>query len=577
MILNTKLLTGLALSVGLTLSACQPPGNTNYPPAPEPTPNTSASPTPLPSTTPTTMPTGTPTTMPTTMPTTPPVSGTEMHYAARLTGSQEVPAVDTTASGSARVYLNADKTVATVQVTTSGLSGPITGAHIHSGIAGANGDVVKSLDIQGNVLTATWRTNDNVTPLTADLINDLMNGGLYINVHTAANPNGEIRGQLNNTTDWVYPVYLSPEQEVPALISGATGTANVRIRADQSAIVIEGYAHNLSGDITGAHVHMAAAGINGDVIKPLIVDGNKFSITWSKTDAENPLTAERINDLLAGDLYLNVHTSANPNGEIRGQITANTLPTDTRAMSYFTTELTGGNEVPVVEGNGYGAVEMVLNGERDTVTLEARVSGLTGPITGAHIHKGAMGANGAVVKALTVNGDRISATWNRSDTEFPFSTSLLTDLLTGNLYVNVHTDANPDGEVRGQIMSTLNKVYTVQLEGSQEVPSVNTDALGTAWVMLSPDHRTITVKGLAHELSGDITGAHIHMAPVGLSGPVVKPLVVTGNTFAVTWTPNDTSNPLTPNAVKQLMDGSFYLNVHTAANPNGEIRGQIVE
>lgn len=572
-----KHLASLAICSTLLMTACQAPGNTNYPPAPEPTPNTSASPTPLPSTTPTTMPTGAPTTMPTTMPTTPPVSGTEMHYAARLTGSQEVPAVDTTASGSARVYLNADKTVATVQVTTSGLSGPITGAHIHSGIAGSNGDVVKNLDIQGNVLTATWRTNDNVTPLTDALINDLMNGGLYINVHTAAYPDGEIRGQLNNTTDWVYPVYLSPEQEVPALISGATGTANVRIRADQSAVVIEGYAHNLSGDITGAHVHMAAAGINGDVVKPLIVDGNKFSIIWSKTDAENPLTEEHINDLLAGDLYLNVHTSANPNGEIRGQITANTLPTDTRAMSYFTTELTGGNEVPVVEGNGYGAVEMILDGERDTVTLEARVSGLTGPITGAHIHRGAMDTNGAVVKALTVNGDRISATWNRSDTEFPFTTSLLTDLLTGNLYINVHTDANPDGEVRGQIMSTLNKVYTVQLEGSQEVPSVNTDALGTAWVMLSPDHRTITVKGLAHELSGDITGAHIHMAPAGLSGPVVKPLVVTGNTFAVTWTPNDTSNPLTPNAVKQLMDGSFYLNVHTAANPNGEIRGQIVE
>lgn len=572
-----KHLASLAISSTLLMTACQAPGNTNYPPAPEPTPNTSASPTPMPSVTPTTMPTTSPTTMPTTSPTMPPVTGNESRFSARLTGTQEVPAVATSATGSARVYLNAEKTVATVQVTTSGLSGPITGAHIHDGMAGANGDVVKALDIQGNVLTATWRTNDNVTPLTADLINDLMNGGLYINVHTAANPNGEIRGQINSTTDWLYPVYLSPEQEVPALNSGATGTAHVRLRADQSAVVIEGYAHNLSGDITGAHVHMAETGVNGNVVKPLTVDGNKFSITWSKTDAENPLTDELINDLMDGELYLNVHTSANPDGEIRGQITATTLPTDTRAMSYFTTELTGGNEVPVVEGDGYGTVEMMLDGERDTVTLEARISGLSGNITGAHIHQGEAGANGPVVKALTVEDNRLTATWNRSDTEFPFTTSLLNDLLTGKLYVNVHTAANPDGEIRGQIMSTLNKVYTVQLEGSQEVPTVNTDALGTARVMLSPDHRSITVKGIAHGLSGDITGAHIHMAPIGLSGAVVKPMVVTGNTFAVTWTPNDNNNPLTPNAVKQLMDGSFYLNVHTAANPNGEIRGQIVE
>lgn len=570
-----KHLASLAISSTLLMTACQAPGNTNYPPAPEPTPNTSATPTPMP--TPTMTPGVDPTPMPTMAPTTPPVSGSEMRYAARLTGSQEVPAVDTTASGSARVYLNADKTVATVQVTTSGLSGPITGAHIHNGIAGSNGDVVKALDIQGNVLTATWRTNDNVTPLTADLINDLMNGGLYINVHTAEHPNGEIRGQINGTTDWVYPVYLSSAQEVPALMSGSTGTANVRLKADQSAIMIEGYAHNLSGEITGAHVHMGGKDTNGDVVKPLIVDGNKFSITWSKTDAENPLTTDLINDLMAGDLYLNVHTPSHPNGEIRGQISTTEMPMDNRAMSYFTTELTGGNEVPVVEGNGYGAVEMVLDGERDTVTLEARVSGLTGPITGAHIHKGSASENGAVVKALTVNNDRITATWNRTDTEFPFTSTLLNDLLTGNLYVNVHTAANPNGEVRGQLMSTLNKVYTVQLEGSQEVPAVTGDAEATAWVMLSPDHRTITVKGLAHNLSGDITGAHIHMGPIGLSGPVVKPMVVTGNTFAVTWTPNDNAEPLTPGAVEQLMDGELYLNVHTAANPNGEVRGQIVE
>lgn len=375
----------------------------------------------------------------------------------------------------------------------------------------------------------------------------------------------------------VYPVYLSSEQEVPALITGATGTANVRVRSDQSSVVIEGYAHNLSGEITGAHVHTGAAGTNGSVVKPLTINANKFSITWSRTDAENPLTDALLAELMAGKLYLNVHTPSHPNGEIRGQVMTTQAPVDTRAMSYFTTELMGGNEVPVVLGNAYGGVELTLNGERDTVTLEAKVSGLSGPITGAHIHKGTSLVNGPVVKALTVNGNLISATWKRSDTEFPFTNTLLTDLLAGNLYMNVHTAANPGGEIRGQLMSTLNKVYTVQLQGSEEVPIVNTNAKATAWVMLSPDHSTITVKGMAHGLSGAITGAHIHTGPIGLSGPVTKTLVVTGNTFAVTWTPNDNAEPLTPSSVQQLLSGGLYLNVHTAANPNGEVRGQIVE
>ena len=557
-----------ALSLGLTLSACQPPANTNNPPAPQPTPSASSTPDTMPT------PTPAPTTSPTPEATPTPVAQTQTRFAASLTGSQEVPAVNTDARGSARVYLNPERTQVTVQVTTSGLTGPVTGAHIHSGIAGQNGDVVKALDIKGNVLTATWRTNDNVSPLQAAQIDSLLNGGLYINVHTAANPNGEIRGQITTTTDTVYPVYLSPEQEVPPVMTGATGTANVRVRADNSAVVVEGFAHNLTGEITGAHIHKAAAGANGDVVKPLTVTGNRYAITWTTNDAENPLTPELLADLMAGNLYINVHTSVNPSGEVRGQIMS-AAPTNFNAASHFTTELLAGNEVPPVTEDGFGAVELTLDGERDTVTVEAWVSGLTGPITGAHIHRGAPDANGPVVKGLQIDGNKLTATWNRTDTEFPFTTSLLTDLLTGGLYVNVHTDKHEGGEVRGQITSTLNRVYAIPLTGDQEVPRVNTDARSTALVMLAPDHQTITVKGLAHGLSGAITGAHIHMAPEGLSGPVVKPLTVTGTTFSVTWSTTDAAQPLVPSAVQKLMSGEYYINVHTQANPNGEVRGQI--
>lgn len=571
---SPKLFAAALLASALSLTACQPPNNTNNPPQPSatPTPAPSADPTPTPS--PTAEPSPTPT--PTSEPSTSPAPGDDVFFTAALTGSQEVPSVSTSASGSARLHLNPLQDTVTIQVTTSGLSGPITGAHLHSGIAGQNGPVVKGLQIRGDVVTGTWRENDNQMPLTDSLRNALLNGELYVNIHTAAHPDGEIRGQVTRTNDRVYAVYLSPDQEVPPVFSGASGAATVRVRPDRSAVTINGYAHDLSGGITGAHVHMGAQGSNGDVVKPLIVENNRFHITWSKNDAENPLTDELLEELEASGFYINVHTSRNPDGEIRGQIMP-TAALSVEAKSHFTSELLAQNEVPAVNEDGYGAVDVELDAERDTLTLEAKVPGLTGPITGAHIHTGAAGSNGAVVKALTVNGEMISGTWERNDTEFPFTEELLTDLLNGNLYVNVHTDAHPGGEIRGQLMSTQNEVYTVHLRGNQEVPAVNTDATGAARIMLSADRRSVMVNGRTHELSGPITGAHIHRAPVNLSGPIVKPLLVNGNDFSVNWTTTDTADPLLPSLISQLLNDELYINVHTNAHPNGEIRGQISE
>ncbi len=549
-----------------TVIACQPAPPVGTPPVP------SASPTPV--VTPTPRPTALPTPTPDLTPT--PVPGQERQFAAILTGSQEVPAVGGAGYGTSRIVLNKESNTVEISVVTSGLSGPITGAHIHAGIAGQNGDVVKPLAIRGNVVTGTWRLNDTVSPLTETTLAQLLNGELYVNIHTQANPGGEIRGQVTATQDELYPVYLSGDQEIPAVGGGAMGAALVRIGPGQSEVKIEGYANQLTSEIIGAHIHKGVKGANGAVVKALIVDNNKFSVTWKRSDATNPLTTELLADLRAGNLYLNVHTPTNPDGEVRGQVMAS-APLTVKADSMFVTELRGSSEVPAVNNDAYGVAELKLNGDRDEVMVEVTTSGLSGPITGAHIHKGPANANGAVVKPLTINGNRLSATWKMSDNPNPLTLTLLNDLLTGNLYLNAHTDANPGGEIRGQIMSTQNKIYSVLLEGNQEVPAVNTDAKGSAWVMISPDHSQVTVKGYAHGLSGVITGAHIHAGPLGLSGPVLKPLVVNGNVYELTWTATDAVEPLTEEKVKKLMNGEYYINVHTAANPNGEVRAQIVE
>jgi CHRD domain-containing protein len=108
----------------------------------------------------------------------------------KLSGSEEVPAVTTSASGSGTITVKDDKTVSG-SVKTSGVAG--TAAHIHMGPAGRNGPVIipltKSSD--GN----TWSVPAGAK-LTDAQYEAYKAGGLYVNVHSAANKGGEVRGQL---------------------------------------------------------------------------------------------------------------------------------------------------------------------------------------------------------------------------------------------------------------------------------------------------------------------------------------------------------------------------------------------
>ena len=109
----------------------------------------------------------------------------------------------------------------------------------------------------------------------------------------------------------------------------------------------------------------------------------------------------------------------------------------------------------------------------------------------------------------------------------------------------------------------------VMLDGKQEVPPVNTTATGSGTITVLMDHSvsgTVTTSGVAG------TAAHIHLAAKGANGPVIVPLNKTGdNTWAVP--PGIRFNDAQYEAYKL---GNLYVNVHSAANPGGEIRGQIM-
>lgn len=106
-----------------------------------------------------------------------------------LSGAEETPAVTTQATGHGSIVVNADKTVSG-SITTQGING--TAAHIHLGAPGQKGGPVITLAKGDN---GVWNVPAGST-LTDEQYASYLAGNLYINVHSADNKGGEIRGQL---------------------------------------------------------------------------------------------------------------------------------------------------------------------------------------------------------------------------------------------------------------------------------------------------------------------------------------------------------------------------------------------
>ena len=107
-----------------------------------------------------------------------------------LKGDHEVPAVKSKGTGSAMITVGDDGAISG-SVTTAGVKG--TAAHIHEGAAGKSGPVAIPLTKEGDTYSVPKGAK-----LTAAQLSSFKEGNLYVNVHTAANPDGELRAQLKN-------------------------------------------------------------------------------------------------------------------------------------------------------------------------------------------------------------------------------------------------------------------------------------------------------------------------------------------------------------------------------------------
>ena len=114
--------------------------------------------------------------------------------------------------------------------------------------------------------------------------------------------------------------------------------------------------------------------------------------------------------------------------------------------------------------------------------------------------------------------------------------------------------------------------YKATLDSKSEVPPNASTATGTADIDYDPASKKLSWKVTYSGLSGPPTAAHFHgPAEAGKNGGVAVPIP------NIATSPAEGSATLTDAQAADLTSGKYYVNIHTAANPGGEIRGQVMK
>lgn len=481
-----------------------------------------------------------------------------------LQGSQDT----VTSNGSGVVIVRYDKGTKTLKLygDYAGLTSAVADAHIHRGQPGFAGPVVIQLTF--SVPSDTTGSLTGTGTLTQVQEDSLLAGNMYVNVHSANHPNGELRAQLTAAT--AASIFLSARlqsaQETPPNPSLGKGSAYalVSVAADptKDSIFMTGNYTGLTGASTMAHIHTAPPDSAGPVLLPVHHSFAAAGVVHV-ADAVNPNAAAVI---VAGGSYVNVHTVLHGGGEIRGQLINNAT------AKYFTGELSGSNEAQPTTSKGRGVVIASYNPDLKTLQIAGDYQNLSDSIMRAYVVL--PGATPDTIQLVTTK-DSTGTLTNFGATIPDAAASALT---TGTAFVNVITGAFPNGEVRANLTATVGEtqVFAVKLTPGQEFAPNNTgSATGNALVLLEKATGKTYVTGAFQGFNSASTRAYIHGGAVGdSSGSFYLDVIhdyVPGKksgTFSGVGT-------VPTQAIDSMVNGLAFINIWSVGRPVGAIRGQL--
>lgn len=142
----------------------------------------------------------------------------------------------------------------------------------------------------------------------------------------------------------------------------------------------------------------------------------------------------------------------------------------------------------------------------------------------------------------------------------------LSKLFTISIFLLVMISCDDDNDSNSGPSITT---YTATINAANEIPTNNSTAKGTATLLFNNTTKVFTVT-VTHNVASP-TGGHIHKGAAGTNGAVIFPFTSLTSPFTYT------SAALTAEQEADLMANLYYVNLHTAAFPGGEIRGQLMK
>ncbi|MGF1526708.1 MAG: CHRD domain-containing protein [Candidatus Competibacterales bacterium] len=557
----------------------------------------------------------------------------QTYFIASLDAAQEVDTGSTTSAvGQAVLELDASESQLRYTILIDGLDlggqttiveDDVVAAHIHNAPVGENGGVVFGLigpdqdpqvqllpffpdpaaPIAGGVLRGDWSDDDPANATLSASLEALNNGELYFNIHSAAFPGGAIRGQIlpvaqaacfvdtpTALVEQQYLDFLDRASDANGLVfwsqTNGDGTLNLEQLIAAFLLSEELQSQVTNPDLNEAFVELLYLRMLRRPVEPA---GLAF---WAgRLDEGAPLEAV-IRSFIDANEYL--ARLGDPVG----------VCTATLATLTAESVLSGGQEVPPVTSGGAGVGSVTIDPVGQTLDVVVDYAGLV-DTQQIHIHVGAAGSNGAVMfflcsnlgngppgtPACPVTGGQVTATLTPadlivSDTVANFSAAV-TALQGGQAYFNIHTSANPAGELRGQIGAVA---LESRLQGENEVPPIGVESNGRGALRFDPAQSQLFYEVRYSDIQG-VTQAHIHLGARDENGPVAvflcsnlgngpgdtPPCPEDGGLLRGALTAEDLvlEGLSFDEFVLAVLEGLTYLNIHTTANPSGEIRGQL--
>jgi len=459
-------------------------------------------------------------------------------FSGALDGSQSVPSVTSSATGTMALALNTD---------TGELSGSIdhdvanaTMAHIHEGASGQTGDVIVTLSAFG---ADQYRVPDG-TVLSTDQIAAFVAGNLYINIHSSSNPSGEIRAQTGTLTGplWGEAVMFDTDgnsntgfkgfgNELPLgvelMVEGRvlqqyTGAS----QNEWSWEVIEEVSYARDGNLTEIAIERSRFGDTNNI--GVILRGDNSALSGSGIDylPDSDSVSLNVQPLLQGD-----------------------EPSMQSALPASTSKSSGGGSL----GLSWLLLLPLMLSKRVLQNSRAKLAAI---VTGASLMLAACGDGGQVLGTGGPDNNATPGTPNINVTpSTPSNNPSLSQITQSS-----SAQSNP---------SFANALPLLEADGTQVVPPVATRAGASVDMVLNT--QTGALSGSVNHSVSNATGATVRLGGIGINGAELIALTETQpGKFVV---PQGTL--LSSEQVTAFNNGEMYIVVASAAHPDGEVRSQL--